>query len=282
MNTPADFLKFIRFSHTIFAMPFAIGAMLVAAKGWPGWTLCGLIVLCMIFARSAAMAFNRVADWNIDKRNPRTAGRHRLVSRGAAIALVLVSSALFVGTTRYINPLCFWLSPVALGIVFFYSITKRFSHLAQFFLGLALSVAPIGAWLAVRGHFDLAPLVLCLGVLLWVAGFDTIYATQDYEVDRREGLKSIVTWLGVPRSLIAAQVLHGLMYLCLGGFGWLAGLGAWYWAGLAVIAPVLWYEHHVAAGGDLRQIDKAFFTANAVVGAVFVACLFLGLVIWPA
>jgi 4-hydroxybenzoate polyprenyltransferase len=282
VSTPANFLKFIRFSHTIFAMPFALGAMLVAARGWPGWRLCALIVLCMVFARSAAMCFNRVADWEIDKRNPRTAGRHRLLSRPLAIAATVASSLLFMGTTYFINPLCLALSPVALGIIFFYSLTKRFTWAAQFFLGLALSVAPMGAWLAVKGQFDLAPMALCLGVLLWVAGFDTIYATQDYEVDRQEGLKSLVTRLGIPRALVAAQVLHALMYLCLIAFGALAGLGLWYWIGIALIAPVLWYEHHVAAGGDLRQIDKAFFTANAVVGAIFVSCLLLGLVVWPA
>lgn len=282
MNTPKDILKFIRFSHTIFAMPFALGAMLVAAGGWPGWRLCGLIVLCMVFARSAAMAFNRVADWELDKRNPRTAGRHKLVSKAAAIALVVVSSAAFWATTWFINPLCFWLAPVALVIVFFYSLTKRFTHAAQLFLGLALSVAPMGAWLAVRGEFALPPFALCLGVLFWVAGFDCIYATQDYEVDRQEGLKSLVTLLGVPGALTAAKVLHTAMFLCLVAFGWLAALGVWYWVGLGLMLPVLLYEHHVARGGDMRAIDKAFFTSNAVVGAIFVASLVMALVVWPA
>ena len=203
-SLPVRLLRFVRFSHTIFALPFALGAMLVAADGLPGWRICGLIVLAMVCARTAAMAFNRVADWQIDQRNPRTAARHTLVSRGAAIGLVIVSAAAFVAVTRGINPLCFRLSPVALAIVFFYSLTKRFTSFSHFFLGLALSVSPVGAWLAVRGEWALAPLVLALAVLLWVAGFDIIYATQDHEFDRAEGLRSLVVQLGVPRSLVWA------------------------------------------------------------------------------
>ena len=144
------------------------------------------------------MTFNRLADWEIDKRNPRTAGRHKLVSKRLAIGACLVSALLFVGTAWMINPLCFALSPVALLIVFFYSLTKRFTHGAQFFLGLALAVAPIGAWIAVTGSFALPPLVLGASVLCWVAGFDIIYATQDLEIDRREGLHSVVVWLEFP------------------------------------------------------------------------------------
>lgn len=271
----ASFLEFIRFSHTVFAMPFALGAMVVAADGLPAPRLLLLIVLAMIFARTAAMTFNRIADWDLDQRNPRTARRHRLLSRGAAVVTCLVASALFVATTALINPLCFALSPVALGIVFFYSFTKRFTHAAQFFLGLALAVAPVGAWLAVTGAFALPPLVLAAAVVFWLAGFDTIYATQDYEVDRREGLKSLVVWLGIPRALRAAQIFHAVTWLLLAAFGWLAGLGLAYGVALAAILFLLVYEHRVARTLDVAAINAAFFRSNAWIGVVFVAGTFL-------
>lgn len=271
----ARFLQFVRFSHTVFAMPFALGAMVVAANGLPSARLIALIVLAMVFARTAAMTFNRLADWQLDQRNPRTAGRHRLISRGGAILTCALSSALFVGTTWFINALCFALSPVALAIVFFYSFTKRFTHAAQFFLGLALAVAPVGAWLAVTGHFALPPLVLAVAVVLWLAGFDTIYATQDYEVDRREGLKSMVVWLGIPGALRAAQILHALTWLALASFGAVAQLGPVYWGGLVVILGLLVYEHCVARSLDVSAINAAFFNSNAAIGVVFVAATFV-------
>lgn len=262
---------FVRFSHTIFALPFALGSMLVAANGWPSAKLVVLIVLAMVCARTAAMAFNRVADWELDKRNPRTEGRHKLLARPAAIILLLLSAAGFVETTQFINPLCFWLSPIALIIVLFYSLTKRFTHYSHFFLGLALSVAPVGAWLAVTGSFAWPPLILALAVLLWVAGFDIIYATQDHEFDRKEGLHSLVVKLGVPRSLTLAQVLHWIMFLLLGAFGWLAGLHYGYATALFLVAGALIYEHRSARKLDVSAINRAFFLSNAFVGAVFVA-----------
>jgi 4-hydroxybenzoate polyprenyltransferase len=268
-------LQFVRFSHTIFALPFALGAMLVAADGLPGWRLCGLIVLAMVTARTAAMAFNRIADWRIDQRNPRTVARHTLVTRGAGLALLVVSAAAFVITTWWINPLCFALSPVALAIVFFYSLTKRFTSFSHFFLGLALSVSPVGAWLAVRGEFALPPLVLALAVLLWVAGFDIIYATQDHEFDRAEGLRSLVVQLGVARSLVWAQRLHWVMLAVLVWFGVSARLGAAYYGALAAIAVAIVYEHRSAAQPDVAAINRAFFASNAFVGVVFVAGIFL-------
>ncbi len=271
----ARFLQFVRFSHTVFAMPFALGAMVVAANGLPAPRLIGLILLAMVFARTAAMVFNRLADWEIDQRNPRTERRHTLVSRGGAIATCVASSLLFLATAGFINPLCFALSPVALAIVFFYSFTKRFTHAAQFFLGLALAVAPVGAWLAVTGSFAPPPLILALAVALWLAGFDTIYATQDYEVDRREGLKSMVVWLGIPRALRVAQFLHAGTWLALAGFGWSAGLGAAYAVGLGLILGLLIYEHRVARSLDVQAINVAFFNANAAVGAVFVLATFI-------
>ncbi len=271
----ARLLRFVRFSHTIFALPFALGAMFVAARGWPAWQILALIVLAMVFARTAAMTFNRLADWQIDQRNPRTVDRHCLVPRGVAIALLVLTSAAFIATTAAINPLCFALSPVALIIVFFYSLTKRFTSYSHFFLGLALSVSPVGAWLAVTGSFALAPLVLAFAVVLWVAGFDMIYATQDHEFDRTEGLRSLVVKLGVPRALCWAQVLHWIMLAVLVGFGVAAQLGPVFYASLVLVAGALVYEHRSAARLDVLSINQAFFASNAFVGVVFVLGIFI-------
>ena len=273
-------LRFVRFSHTIFALPFALGSMLVAARGIPAVRTIALILLCMVLARTAAMIFNRLADWHLDQRNPRTADRHTLVSKVAAAAVLVGSSVAFVATTWWINRICFWLSPVALALVFFYSLTKRFTVGSHFFLGLALAVAPVGAWLAVTGAFALPPLVLALGVLLWVAGFDIIYATQDYEFDKRERLHSIVVKLGVERSLQWAQRLHWLMLAVLGAFGWAARLGPAFFASTGMIAVALLFEHWSAAKRDITAINRAFFSSNAFVGVVFV----LGVLadqLWP-
>lgn len=271
----ARLLRFVRFSHTVFALPFALGSMLIAARpGWPAWETVALIVLAMVCARTAAMTFNRLADWQIDQRNPRTVERHRLVSRTAALVLLAVSSGAFVATAAAINPLCFALSPVALAIVFFYSLTKRFTSLSHFFLGLALSVSPVGAWLAITGKFALPPLVLALAVLLWVAGFDVIYATQDHEFDRAEGLRSLVVRLGVPRALRWAQALHWAMLAALVAFGWVAALGPAFFAALVLIAGALVFEQRSAARLDLAGINRAFFASNAFVGAVFLLGIF--------
>ncbi len=276
----ARLLRFVRFSHTIFALPFALGSMLVAARGWPAWETVALIVLAMVFARTAAMTFNRLADWQIDQRNPRTVERHRLVSRSAAIALLVVTSAAFVFTTKWINFLCFALSPIALLIVFFYSLTKRFTSLSHFYLGLALSVSPVGAWLAVTGQFAWPPLVLALAVLLWVAGFDIIYSTQDHEFDRAEGLRSLVVRFGVGRALAWAQALHWLMLAVLVVFGWLAQLGTTFYVALVLVAGALVFEHRSAAKLDVAAINRAFFTSNAFVGLVFVLGIFVDQVLF--
>ncbi len=276
----ADALRFIRFSHTVFALPFAVGSMLVAADGVPALRVVLLILLAMVFARTAAMAFNRVADWEIDQRNPRTEGRHRLMTKPGAIALVVASSVAFVATTWFINALCFWLSPVALAIVFFYSLTKRFTHGTQFFLGLALSVSPMGAWFAVHGAWSWIPAWLAAGVLCWVAGFDLIYATQDYDFDRGEGLRSMVVKLGVPGALQLAKVLHAaaLAFFCV--FGWLAGMHLIYGIAMALVAGALVIEHRSAARLDVAGINRAFFAVNAWVGAIFVAGVALDISIY--
>ncbi len=266
-------LTFIRFSHTVFALPFALGSMLVAARGLPTVRTFALILLCMVFARTAAMVFNRLADWEIDKGNPRTAARHRLVPRPVAVALLVVSAGAFVVTTAFINPLCFALSPVALLIVGFYSLTKRFTDYTQLFLGLALAVSPVGAWLAVRGRFDWPPLVLAGAVLLWVAGFDLIYATMDYDFDRAAGLRSLVVRYGIPASLRAARGLHAAAMLGLLAFGIVAGMGSFYGGGLVLVLGAFVYEHRSVAGPgplDVGAVNNAFFNANAFVGLVFV------------
>lgn len=269
----ADALQFIRFSHTVFALPFAIGSMLVAAAGFPPARTVGLILLAMVFARTAAMVFNRLADWEMDKRNPRTAMRHQLLPKPAAITLLVTSTAAFAGTTWFINWLCFVLSPVALAIVFFYSLTKRFTHGAQFFLGLALSVSPMGAWFAVTGRWAWTPCLLAFAVLVWVAGFDTIYATQDHDFDKEEGLHSIVVALGIPKALRLARWLHCIALGAIAAFGWAAGLGLAFWLGLIPIAGALVYEHRSATRLDSTGINRAFFLSNAFVGVVFVCSI---------
>jgi 4-hydroxybenzoate polyprenyltransferase len=271
LSSLSRFLTFIRFSHTVFALPFALGSMAVAADGFPDWRIFGMILLCMVFARTAAMTFNRIADWEIDKRNPRTEGRHKLLGKGSAIATCLISATLLVATTAFINRICFFLSPVALALVFLYSLTKRFTHAAQFFLGLALSAAPVGAWLAVTGSFAWPPIILAAGVLCWVSGFDMIYATQDLEADRREGLRSMVVKLGIPGALKLAGGLHGVMFVELIAFGLSAHLGDIYFLGLIPVPFLLMYEHRIARTLDVALINKAFFETNAVIGGLFVA-----------
>jgi len=271
-------LQFIRFSHTIFALPFAAGSMLVAAKGLPSAMTVGLILLAMVFARTAAMAFNRIADWEMDKLNPRTAGRHKLVSKPTAYGLVGFSSLAFLVVCSFINPICFLLSPVALVVIFFYSFTKRFTSYTQFFLGLSLAIAPVGAWLAVRGQFAWPPVVLAFGVIFWVGGFDLIYATQDYEFDQKQGLRSMVVRYGVPASLRLAQVMHGILFVCLVVFGLVANLGWIYYLSLLGVGGALFYEHRAAASLDLAGINRAFFQSNAFVSLIFI--LAVGMDVW--
>ena len=269
------FLQLIRFSHTIFALPFALGALLVAANGRPSLRILALVLACMILARTAAMLFNRLADWSLDQRNPRTAARHLLVQRKAALVMLIACSIGFVLTAAVINHITALLAPLALAIVFFYSLTKRFTSFSHFFLGFALAVAPAGAWLAQTGRLDLAPLVLGAGVICWVAGFDLIYATQDYEFDKSEGLHSLVVRVGIAKSLVLAQWLHAAMWLLLLLFGFVAARGIFYYAGMLLIFPVLIFEHRTAQKMDIAAINRAFFNSNAFVGAVFVAAILL-------
>jgi len=268
------FLRLIRFSHTIFALPFAFASLIVSANGRPSLRIVLLVLGCMITGRTAAMLFNRFVDWEIDQRNPRTRSRHLLASRAIIFICLIVSSVLFVFFTANINRLTFALSPIALGIIFFYSLTKHFTDATHFFLGLALGIAPVGAWIAQTGRVELSPLVLSLGVVCWVSGFDLIYATQDYDFDRDERLHSLVVRLGLAASLRLAQFLHFLMLLALIAFGIMAKLGPIYFAAMIPIAAALFYEHRSARQlHDLAAINRAFFNSNAFVSSIFLGAV---------
>jgi 4-hydroxybenzoate polyprenyltransferase len=273
------FLQLIRFSHTIFALPFALGALIVASNGWPSLRVFSLVLICMVCARTAAMLFNRLADWTLDQRNTRTASRHLLVSKSVAIFGLIISAAGFLLAAGYLNRLTLLLSPVALAIIFFYSVTKRFTSLTHFFLGFALAVAPVGAWIAQRGSVAAPPLILAGAVLCWVAGFDLIYATQDYDFDRREGLRSLVVRLGIERSLKFAQLLHVIALAALIGFGIVAKLGVIYYGAMPLILMTLIYEHRSAQRLDVRAINRAFFQSNAFVSAIFLLAVCLDRVV---
>jgi 4-hydroxybenzoate polyprenyltransferase len=272
-NAVTRFLRLIRFSHTIFALPFALGALLVASDGRPTVRTLVLVLVCMVLARTAAMLFNRLSDWSLDQKNPRTATRHLLLAKPAAWALLAISSGAFLVVSAAINRMTALLAPVALAIIFFYSLTKRFTSATHFFLGLALAAAPAGAWIAQTGRLDLPPLVLGAGVICWVAGFDLIYATQDVDFDRREGLHSLVVRLGVSGSLRLAQWLHFVMFAALIAFGFTAKLGIIYYSAMPFIAGALIYEHRSARKLDLGGINRAFFQTNAFVSALFVAAV---------
>lgn len=263
------FLRLIRFSHTIFALPFALGALIVAASGRPTIRVLFLVVLCMVFARTAAMLFNRWVDWSLDQRNPRTAHRHLLLRRPVLLTGLGVSAFAFLFTAACINFLTALLAPFALVLIFLYSLTKRFTAATHFFLGTALGIAPIGAWIAQTGQIGLPSLVLAMGIVCWVAGFDLIYATQDFEFDRAEGLHSLVVRLGLGPSLRLAQWLHLAMFVSLILFGLTARLGLIYYAAMPVVAAALIYEHRSARSLDLTGINRAFFNSNALVSAVF-------------
>jgi 4-hydroxybenzoate polyprenyltransferase len=269
------FLRLIRFSHTIFALPFALGALVVAAHGRFSPRILLLVFACMVCARTAAMLFNRLVDWSLDQRNPRTASRHLLISKKAAATLLILSVTGFILAAAFINRVTFALSPGALVIIFFYSLTKRFTAATHFFLGLALAIAPIGAWIAQTGHVDLAPVVLAAGVICWVASFDLIYATQDYDFDRREGIRSLVVRLGIAHALRLAQLLHITTLVALIGFGFVAKLGPIYFCAMPLVAVTLVYEHRSARRLDVAGINRAFFQSNAFVSATFLIAVCL-------
>jgi 4-hydroxybenzoate polyprenyltransferase len=291
--------SFVRFSHTVFALPFALAAMAVAARdnrGWPGWKTFGLILAAMVCARTCAMAFNRIADREFDALNPRTAKRHLpsgQISLASAIALCILSAAGLIAASYLLNPLCFYLSPVALVVICFYSLTKRFTDYTHAFLGFSLALAPIGAWLAVKGEFGFAspagmfsssesfwaweqaarvglqPIVLGLAVVLWLVGFDIIYSLQDYEFDKAHGLHSLVVAWGQKNALAAAFLVHMAMCGLLLAFGLLCRFRIAFLLGWFIIVGCLVLEHWIAGRRSLNWINLAFFRLNAVVSAVF-------------
>ena len=307
MSKVKSYLSLIKFSHTIFAMPFAmIGFFLgtiwfpfsemqkdAAANNISSWSIyitfsyssyfkLLLVILCMIFARSAAMSFNRYLDRSFDAKNPRTAIREipaGIIKANSVLLFTIVNCLLFIACTFFINRLCFFLSPVALLVVLGYSYTKRFTPLCHLVLGLGLSLAPIGAYLAVTGQFSLLPILFSLSVIFWVSGFDIIYALQDEEFDKSQKLYSIPSWLGKTKALRVSELLHLLSAACViiaglyGGFGWL------YWVGVAVFAGMLIYQHSIVKPTDLRKVNLAFMTANGIASVVFaifvIADLFL-------
>ena len=290
MSKVKSYLSLIKFSHTIFAMPFAmIGfflGMLVTASVVPGWhtvifpiwtikyltKIFILVILCMIFARSAAMAFNRYLDRKFDAANPRTAIREipkGIISANNALIFTIISCVLFIITCFFINKLCFYLSPVALFVVLGYSYTKRFTALCHLVLGLGLSLAPIGAYIAVTGRFDLLPILFSISVIFWVSGFDIIYALQDEEFDRSQNLYSMPAWLGKRKALRVSEIFHVLSASAVIAAGFYGNFGWLYWIGVAVFVGMLIYQHSLVKPNDLRRVNLAFMTANGIASVVF-------------
>ncbi len=278
MNSVKNYLSLVTFAHTVFAMPFAfigffIGLRAVHYQTYkPWWELLIFVLLCMIFARSAAMAFNRWLDAEYDAKNPRTAVREipsGIISKGNAMTFVVISCIAFVAATYFINALCMVLAPVALFVILFYSFTKRFTPLCHLVLGLGLSLAPIGAYIAVTGKFAIVPVLFSLSVLFWVSGFDIIYALQDEEFDRLNNLHSIPSWIGMKKALLVSEALHFLSFISIfiagisGHFSWL------YWVGVGVFACFLFYQHTLVKPKDLSKINRAFFTSNGIASVIF-------------
>ena len=277
MNALRVFGRMIKFSHSIFAMPFALASGVIAARTHPTtWVQWSLIVVCMVSARSCAMGFNRIVDRRLDARNPRTANRELPsgeIGLGVAIALTLLAALTFVFAAVVLHPLCGWLSPAALAVVCGYSLAKRFTPLVHLWLGVALGLAPVAAWIAITGQLAWVPVVLAAAVATWVAGFDILYSLQDEEFDRGQGLHSIPAALGQSIAMKISSVLHVGTVACLATLPFVTPLGWPYWAGLAVIAGVLGYEHHLVKPGDLSKIDKAFFDLNGYVSLVFLVAV---------
>ena len=301
MSKVKSYLSLIKFSHTIFAMPFALIGFFLGILYYtsvvPGWhTIIFppafdwnsgiikfiLVILCMVFARSAAMAFNRYLDRTFDAKNPRTAIREvpsGILAANNVLLFTIVNCLLFIACTFFINKLCFFLSPVALFVVLGYSYTKRFTPLCHLILGLGLSLAPIGAYLAVTGQFDLLPILFSLTVLFWVSGFDIIYALQDEEFDKSQKLYSIPAWLGKAKALRVSEILHVFSAMFVLTAGWLGNFGWLYWIGSGIFIGMLFYQHAIVKPNDLKRVNLAFMTANGIASVVFaifvIADLFL-------
>ena len=269
------YLSLVKFSHTVFALPFAITGFFLgieATEQTPDWTLFLKVVLCMVFARSAAMGFNRFIDRRFDEKNARTAIREipaGIISPGAALSFVITMSVLFIATTWLINPLCFFLSPVALSVILGYSLTKRFTWLCHFILGIGLSLAPIGAYLAVTGEFSWLPLCFSFAVFFWTAGFDIIYALQDEDFDRSEQLFSVPVWLGKRKALNLSSVIHSFTALFVIVAGISGGFGLFFWIGAGAFLALLVYQHSIVKPDDLSRVNLAFGTTNGVASVIF-------------
>ncbi|HJZ72824.1 MAG TPA: UbiA-like polyprenyltransferase [Vicinamibacterales bacterium] len=280
MNRVRTYASFVRFSHSVFALPFALaGALLASQHATVTWTTVGWILVAMVGARSAAMGFNRLVDARIDALNPRTAMRElprgAMTSREAAL-FVAVASAVFVLATWRLNPVCFALSPVALAIVFWYSLAKRYTTWTQIFLGLAMAVAPVGGWLAAGGRAGWEPWLLAVAIGAWVGGFDVLYACQDLEFDRVHGLRSIPVRFGVAASLAISRGMHVVAVGCLLALAWVTPLGPIYLAGVAAVAAMLVYEQSLVRADDLSQVKRAF-DLNGYVGILYLLVLVIAL-----
>ncbi len=275
INTVNNYLSLIKISHTIFALPFAIIGYFVAvtySHASFNAGLFALVILCMVFARSAAMAFNRYIDREFDAKNNRTAVREipaGIIKPGNALIFVIASSLLFIVTTYFINPICFYLSPVALLVILGYSFTKRFTALCHVVLGIGLSLAPIGAYLAVTGKFDWLPLFFSFTVLFWVSGFDIIYALQDEEFDKSNQLRSIPVWLGKKGALMLSNILHVVSASFVIYAGFYAHFNMWYWIGTIIFIGMLIYQHTLVKPNDLSKVNLAFATTNGIASVVF-------------
>lgn len=268
------YFSLIKFSHTIFAMPFSlIGFFLASQQSNIEWITLVYVVLCMVFARSAAMAFNRYIDRDIDSTNPRTAAIREIpngsIKANSALLFVIINSLLFIATTYFINSLCFALSPIALITILGYSYTKRFTALCHLVLGLGLSLAPIGAYLAVSGEFNIIPLLFSAAVLFWVSGFDIIYSLQDEEFDKAQELYSIPVLIGKRNALTLSTLLHFLTFSALSIAGSLGEFELYYWIGFWIFSALLVYQHTLVKHNDLSKVNLAFFTTNGIASAIF-------------
>ncbi|WP_395142525.1 UbiA-like polyprenyltransferase [Armatimonas sp.] len=274
-------LEMIKIEHTLFALPFAAMGALLAARGIPDGRILFWILVAMVGARSAAMAFNRLVDRDYDAKNPRTASRAipaGLISVGFVRGFTALTSLLLILAAWQLNPLALLLSPVALGVVFLYSYTKRFTHWCHAFLGLALAIAPVGAWVAVRGDLTMVPLALGAAVICWLVGFDTIYALQDAEFDKNAGLHSLPVRFGAQKALAIGRVSHVFMIVLLVALGKLAGLHGWYFTGVALAAALITAEHVLISPTDLKRLNIAFFNVNIAVSSGLL--LFTALDLW--
>lgn len=273
----AKYLSFVKFSHTIFAMPFALIGFFLAVKNIQkpiDWKILIFVILCMVFARNSAMGFNRYLDRNIDKLNPRTKSREipsGIISANAALIFVIVNCIFFITTAFFINHLTFYLSPVALFVILVYSYTKRFTALCHFVLGLGLSLAPIGAYISVTGHFDFLPVLFSVIVLLWVSGFDIIYSLQDVEFDKSENLNSVPALIGKNKAVFLSVILHFFTAVIVLLAGYYANFGIVYWIGAAIFTGMLIYQHLLVKPHDLSKINIAFASVNGTASILFAA-----------